>query len=89
MNQTTTRTGTAAPTDARTNAHGRSSEQIRDDIVRQRQELSRSVSLLRGRVGQLTDVSYQARKHRGKLIAGAAVAGLLVGGYIALRRRNG
>ena len=66
----------------------RSSEEIRADIVRQRQQLSNTVDALRGKVGELTDVSYQARRHRGKLLAGAAVAGFVVGGLIALRRRS-
>jgi Protein of unknown function (DUF3618) len=67
----------------------RSSKEIRADIVRQRNELAQSVDALRGRVGQITDVSHQVREHRGKLLGAAVVAGALIGGYIALRRRRG
>ena len=65
----------------------RSSEQIRSDIVDQRTELSRSVDALRGRWVEATDIGSQINKHRGKLI-GAAVAGLVIGGTIALRSRG-
>ena len=66
----------------------RSSEEIRQDIVRQRQELSQSVDQLRNRWGQVTDVSYQVRKHRSQLLVGAAAVGLLVGGAILFGRRR-
>jgi hypothetical protein len=65
----------------------RSAEQIRHDIVQQRQELSRSVDALRHRWVQVTDVKRQIREHRTELAVGAAVVGLLVGA-IALRRRR-
>jgi hypothetical protein len=65
----------------------RSAEQIRSDIVQQRQELSRSVDALRNRWLQVTDVRRQIREHRTELAVGAAVVGFLVGGVIALRRR--
>jgi type VI protein secretion system component VasF len=65
----------------------RSAEQIRRDIVQQRQELSRSVDALRNRWVQVTDVKRQIREHRTELAAGAAVVGLVVG-VIALRRRR-
>ncbi|HLM30231.1 MAG TPA: DUF3618 domain-containing protein [Solirubrobacterales bacterium] len=68
-------------------APGRSSAQIRTDIERQRQELSRSVEALRGRVAELTDWRRQVREHRRELVIGAAVAGFAIGGLIALRRR--
>jgi hypothetical protein len=67
----------------------RSAAEIRRDIVQQRQELGRSIGALRGRVNELTDVRRQIRKHRTELLAGAAIAGFLIGGAIALRRRNG
>jgi Protein of unknown function (DUF3618) len=67
----------------------RSAEQIRNDIVQQRQQLSRSVDALRNRWVQVTDVKRQIREHRTELAAGAAVVGFLVGGAIALRRRRG
>jgi uncharacterized protein DUF3618 len=66
----------------------RSAEQIRRDIVQQRQELSRSVDALRHRWLEVTDVKRQLREHRRELVVGAAVVGFLVGGVIALRRRR-
>ena len=67
----------------------RSSEQIRQDIVRQRQELSRSVDALRTRWGEITNVGNQIRQHKTELIAGAALVGFVVGGIVALSRRRG
>jgi hypothetical protein len=66
----------------------RSADQIRSDIVQQRQQFSRSVDALRNRWVQVTDVKRQIREHRTELAVGAAVVGLLVGGAIALRRRG-
>jgi hypothetical protein len=66
----------------------RSAEQIRNDIVQQRHELSRSVDALRTRWVQVTDVRRQVREHRPELAVGAAVVGFLIGGAIALRRRR-
>lgn len=67
---------------------GRSAEEIRRDIVRTREELAGSVEALRFRVGQLTDWRRQVREHRQELIIGAAVAGFVIGGIVALRRRR-
>jgi hypothetical protein len=69
-------------------APGRTSNQIRADIERQREELSHSVEALRGRVAELTDWRRQVREHRSELIIGAAIIGFAVGGLIALRRRG-
>ena len=66
----------------------RSAEQIRRDIVQQREELSRSVDALRHRWIEATDVKRQIREHRTELAVGAAVVGFLIGGAIALRRRG-
>ena len=66
----------------------RSADQIRQDIVQQRQELSRSVNALRNRWVQVTDVRRQLREHRTELAVGAAVVGFLIGGAIALSRRR-
>ena len=66
----------------------RSSEQIRRDIEAQREELGQSVEKLRNRVGELTDWRRQVREHRRELIAGAAIAGFVIGGIVALRRRR-
>jgi hypothetical protein len=67
----------------------RSAEEIRNDIVQQRHELSRSVDALRNRWVQVTDVKRQIREHRSELAVGAAVVGFLIGGAMALRRRRG
>jgi hypothetical protein len=69
-------------------APGRSSSEIRADIERQRQELSRSVEALRTRVTELTDWRRQVREHRRELVIGAAVVGFAVGGLLALRGRR-
>lgn len=69
-------------------APGRSSEEIRRNIVQTRAELSTSVVALRSRFNELTDIRRQVREHRNELIAGAAVAGFLIGGIVALRRRR-
>ena len=69
-------------------APGRNSEQIRNDIERQRTELGRSVEALRGRVAELTDWRRQIREHRRELAIGAAVVGFAVGGLLARRRRR-
>jgi hypothetical protein len=69
-------------------APGRSAAEIRRDIELQRQDLSRSVVALRGRVTELTDWRRQVREHRSQLIVGAAVAGFALGGLLALRRRR-
>jgi hypothetical protein len=69
-------------------APDRSAQQIRSDLARTREELSTSVEALRGRVAELTDWRRQIREHRRELIIGAAIAGFVVGGVIALRRRR-
>jgi Protein of unknown function (DUF3618) len=66
----------------------RSAEDIRRDIVAQRQDLGHSVEQLRGRVVEPTDWKRQVREHRSQLIVGAAVVGFAVGGLMALRRRR-
>src|SRR5262245_22391019 len=65
----------------------RSAEQIRNDIVEQRQELSRSVDALRHRWVEATNVKRQIREHQTELTVGAAVIGLAIVA-IALRRRR-
>jgi hypothetical protein len=66
----------------------RSAEQIRRDLVQQRQEFGRSVEALRNRWVQVTDVRRQITEHRTELAVGAAVVGFLIGGAIALGRRR-
>jgi hypothetical protein len=69
-------------------APGRSSQEIRRDIEIQREQLGQSVEKLRARVGEITDWRRQVREHRSELIAGAAIAGFVIGGIVALRRRR-
>ena len=66
----------------------RSADEIRRDIVRQREELSHSVDALRHRVAELTDWRRQVREHRRELAIAGAVAGFAVGAMFALRRRR-
>jgi hypothetical protein len=66
---------------------GRNSAEIRADIEVQRQQLGRSVEMLRRRVGELTDWRGQIRRHRRELIIGATITGFAVGALVALRRR--
>ena len=81
--------GAGEPVARRTaGAPGRTSEQIRADIERQRGDLSESVELLRGRVAELTDWRRQVREHRREIVIGAAVVGFAVGLRLALRRRG-
>jgi type VI protein secretion system component VasF len=67
----------------------RSADQIRSDIVAQRQQLSRSVDALRTRWGEITNLRRQVSEHRTELLVGAAAVGFLIGGAIALSRRRG
>ena len=66
----------------------RSSQQIREDIQRQRQQLGTSVDQLRHRVNELTDWRRQVEEHRQQLITGAAVVGFVVGARFMLKRRS-
>ena len=66
----------------------RSADEIRRDIVTQRQQLSRSVGALRTRWGELTNVRRQVSEHRTEILVGAAAVGFLIGGAIALGRRR-
>jgi hypothetical protein len=78
-------TSAPAPRYARPN---RTAEEIRGDLVRTRQELTRSLEVLRNKVGELTDLKRQFREHRTEILAGAAIAGFVIGGIVALRRRR-
>ena len=73
---------------ASTGTEPRSSQQIREDIQRQRQQLGTSVDALRTRVNQLTDWRSQVEAHREQLIAGAAAVGFVVGVRFMLKRRR-
>ena len=43
---------------------------------------------LRRRVGELSDWRRQVREHRTELIAGAAIAGFVIGGVVAILRKR-
>ena len=66
----------------------RSPEQIRSSIEENRMELAQSVDRLRGEVARVTDWRAQVERHRGELITGAAVVGLLIGARLMRRRRR-
>ncbi|HEY7266989.1 MAG TPA: DUF3618 domain-containing protein [Solirubrobacterales bacterium] len=66
----------------------RSADQIRRDIVQQREQLSRSVDALRHRWVEATDVKRQLREHRTELTVAGAVVGALVGLMVLRRRRR-
>ena len=70
----------------RPGAPGRTAEEIRHDIDLQQVELATSVHSLRTRVNELSDWRQQLDDHREQLIRGAAVAGFVIGGLMALRR---
>lgn len=80
--------GVGAGQHPRPGAPGRSPGEIRRDIALQQRQLASSVDALRGKVNELTDWRRQVREHREQLIAGAAVAGFLVGGLVMLGRRR-
>jgi hypothetical protein len=65
----------------------RSPAEIRSSIEANRMELAVSLDRLRGEVAHLTDWRGHLQRHRGQLIAGAAVVGLVVG--IRMLRRRG
>ena len=61
----------------------RTPEQIRSSIEETRKELSFSVNDLRSKVGELTNWRRQLADNRQAALAGAAVAGFVVGGGVA------
>jgi hypothetical protein len=65
----------------------RSPAEIRNSIEANRMELAVSLDRLRGEVAHLTDWRAHVQRHRGQLIAGAAVVGLAMG--IRMLRRRG
>ena len=65
----------------------RSAAEIRSSIESNRMELAVSLDRLRGEVAQLTDWRLQVRRHRRGAIAGAAVAGFLLGALVIPRPR--
>jgi hypothetical protein len=65
----------------------RSTAEIRSSMEANRMELAVSLDRLRGEVAQLTDWRAHVQRHRGQLIAGAAVVGLAIG--VRMLRRRG
>jgi hypothetical protein len=64
-------------------AAARSPEEIRRSIEANRAELGVAVDRLRAEMTEVTDWRKQLRKHRKKVLIGAAVAGFVIGGGIA------
>jgi hypothetical protein len=64
-------------------APARTPEEIRRSIEANRAELGVAVDRLRAEVTEVTDWRKQLRKHRKKILIGAAVAGFVLGGGIA------
>ena len=62
----------------------RSPEQIRQDIEQHRRELGDAVNRLRGDVQRATDWRAQIVRNQQKVLVGAAVAGFVIGGGIAV-----
>jgi uncharacterized protein DUF3618 len=62
----------------------RTPEEIRRSIEANRAELGVAVDKLRGEVAKATDWRAQLRAHKREVIIGAAVAGFVVGGGIAV-----
>ena len=68
----------------------RSTEEIRQSIESNRQELVGAVDRLRGEVTLAADWRRHIRRHQREVMIGAAVAGFLIGGGLAAfgRRRR-
>ena len=62
----------------------RSPEEIRRDIEEHRRELGDAVNRLRGDVQRATDWRAQIVRNQQKVLIGAAVAGFVIGGGIAV-----
>jgi hypothetical protein len=62
----------------------RSPEDIRRDIEQHRRELGDAVNRLRGDVQRATDWRAQIVRNQQKVLIGAAVAGFVIGGGIAV-----
>ncbi|HEV2062332.1 MAG TPA: DUF3618 domain-containing protein [Solirubrobacteraceae bacterium] len=62
----------------------RSPEEIRRDIEQHRRELGDAVNRLRGEVQRATDWRAQIVRNQQKVLIGAAVAGFVIGGGIAV-----
>lgn len=66
----------------------RTPAEIRSSIEANRAELAVSVDKLRGEVARITDWRAQVERHRGEIVAGAAVVGVLMGMRMLRRRRR-
>jgi len=66
----------------------RTPDEIRSSIEGNRMELAVSLDRLRGEVTRLTDWRGHLERHRGELMVGAAVLGLVIGGRMLRRRRR-
>ncbi len=62
---------------------GRSPEEIRASIERNREELGSSLETLRHEVVRITDWRGQLRQHRNQVLVAAVIAGFVLGGGIA------
>ena len=67
---------------------GRTPAEIRSSIESNRMELAVSLDRLRGEVTRLTDWRGHIERHRGEVMVGAAVLGLVIGGRMLRRRRR-
>jgi hypothetical protein len=61
----------------------RTPEEIRASIEENRKELGTSIEKLRGEVVALTDWRTPLRRHQTQVMAGAAIAGFVLGGGLA------
>ena len=61
----------------------RTQDQLRDSIAQRQTELAQSLTQLRGEVVAVADWRTQVNRHRPKVLAGAALAGFVIGGGIA------
>ncbi|GAC1322000.1 MAG: hypothetical protein NVSMB25_16550 [Thermoleophilaceae bacterium] len=62
---------------------GRTPEQIRASVQATREELEFSLNDLQGKVREISDWRSQLAAHRTPVLAGAAIAGFVLGGGIA------
>ena len=67
---------------------GRTPDEIRASIEANRAALAVSVAKLRGEVAEITDWRRQLNERQRPVLLGAAVAGFLLGGGLAVFRRR-
>lgn len=65
----------------------RTPQEIKASLEGNRQEFSVALDRLRGEVTALTDWRSQIQRHKPQVVAGAALAGLMVGRLLLRRRR--